>query len=390
MSAAQAPAPLATIALHGERCTIAGNERFALLQGAEGVLLLDLAAAEPVPLPAPGPWQAGAFDASGQQLWLVDAEGTARGFALQAAAATRWADLDGVHEVAIGIPKLVGDDGRPPRFHDLLLAADGAHLAWSLAAGGDRFAGVHAVASGAEVAHFELVDTAAMSDGDQPWIAFVGPGAHVVVQVRANAGGLQVLGHDEPGLMVWDLAARRPITRFAPYVADGTPGYALLRDGLAVGTRNGTRTWPIVQWRLGESAPTVLVPDARGGHFTDLYPDPAGAVLCEWDFEDDDGILVLDLRGKRAPITVAAGHALVGFATAAPGGVLARRADGVLRRFACDTGAATGELDVGAGFTVTAARWCAGVPRILAIGSVDRGNRREWQARLWPVPAAAR
>lgn len=391
---AQEPTPLATFPLHGERLQVSRDERFALLEGLTGVLLLDLHAAAVLPLPDGGPWQAGAFDATGQQVWLVDAGGTARGFALQRGPASPLAELEGANAVAIGVPKVVDAAGRAPRFHDLAIATDGAHVAWSIEAGDERIAGVHAVATGTEVARFRGVDTAAMSDGAQPWIAFLGQGAHVVVQVRARRGEREVSSSDGPGLMVWELAAHRPVARFEPYAAANTPGYALLPDGLVVGIRRGLRDWPIVRWRIGDVATNVQMSDARGGHFTDLHAEPGGHIVCEWDFEDE-AVHVLDPVGRRSPKRIAVGHAFVGFASPATatgdaaGAVLARGADGVLRRFAWDTGEPQGELAVEPGFRIAAARWNAGTRRVLGIGRLERaGNRPEWQARLWSTPAA--
>jgi hypothetical protein len=367
---AERPAtPIATFALASDRHEISPDERFALLRAADGLLLLALPIGAATPLPEGGPWQAGAFDAA----------------------------------------------GRPPRFHDLVVAADGAHVAWSMTAGGERIAGVNAVASGEEVARFHDVDTAAMSDLDLPWIAFVGDGKHVVVQARpvragdavdggpsggARRGGLEVLGHDGPVLTVWELATGRAVASFSPYVSSGTPGYALLPDGLAVGTRADTHRWPVLRWRLGEAGPTVLLPDARGGHFTDLHVEPRGRVLCEWDREDGDGIVVLDLEDARPPRTIAPGHAFVGFASAPirdeipasggslAGGVLGCAADGTLRLFCWATGEPQREFALDPAFHVSAARWSQRVQRVLAIGwrAPDREPRDcWWEAQLIPL-----
>lgn len=388
---AQAPTPLATFAVHGVRHWISSEERFVLLEGAEGVQLLDVTAAALVPLPSPGRWQAGAFDAVGRRLWLVEETGTARAFGLPTAPAGQWTALDRENVVDIGVPKL-DDDGRAPRFHDLVLAADGAHLAWSLAAGGERIAGVHAIATGAEVVRFENVDSAAMSADDQPWIAFVGAGAHVVVQHRQERGEV---GHGGSRLVVHELGTGRQVARFSPCAAARTAGRALLPDGLVVGTRSGTRDWPVVRWRIGAAVPVATAWNARGGHFTDLYGEPGGRVVCEWDFEDRDGILVHDVVAQRPPIRIAPGDAFVGFASPAQGrdvgGVLARGADGVLRRYAWDTGELQGEFAMGAACQVGAAHWSGITQRILTIGRVDPSGRGPpWEARVWTAPADLR
>ncbi len=406
---------LATYALAEDRVAFSFDERFALLRGADGGLwLIELQAATAIPLPEGGPWHAGSFAPVSDQLWLVSAGGTACGFALPPAVGlATWSlgPLGGADRVEIGIPKVVDEAGRPPQFHDLVVAADGAHVAWSMTAGGERLAGVNAVAGGDEIVRFRDVDTAAMVDHGQPWIAFVGDGAHVAVQVRprrdgasGGAGGdLEVPGHDGPGLLVWSLAEKRAVAKLAPYVARNTPGYALLPDGLALGTRSGTHRWPLLRWRLGATQPTVLLPEARGGHFTDLHVEPRGRVLCEWDFEDDDGIVVIDIEGSRPPRTIAAGHAFVGFARAPTrdeipasggsiaGGVLGRAADGTLRRFSWLTGELQMELPLDPRFKVTTARWSQRRHRVLALGHrVIDGKPRETrhEAELWSLHLA--
>lgn len=380
--------PALALAIQSPRFQLSIDERFALLDGAEGVVLIDLTAAATVPLPAGGPWHAGSFGGNGDRLWLVDDMGTARGFALDGGTAPPVA-LANVSPIEIGVPKVDDVAGPPPRFHDLALAGDGAHLAWSMTAGGERRAGVHAVATGAEVVRFADVDPATTADDEQPWIGFLGTGTHVVVHERARRRDAAVAG---PGLLVWELATRRAVARFAPYAALRTPGHAALADGLVFGIRNDTRRWSLVRWRPTEPEPREILHDARGGHFLDLHPEPGGRVLCEWDFEHDDGIVVVDPDHDRPPRTVAPGHAFVGFATGPVEAlsVLARSPEGTLRRFSWRDGTRQGEIALDPTFEVTAARWSLRQGRLLAIGTAKTAGGGSLQAHVVVAPSIGR
>ncbi|MBL8843120.1 MAG: hypothetical protein JNL90_16490 [Planctomycetes bacterium] len=382
--------PLLRLAVE-ERHSIAADERHALfLDAKQRVVVVDLHAARVVALPSArggGPWRAGCFTADGGALWLLEEAGTAQRFELRQPPQPQQS-APFLPSATVALPAGGG-------WHDLVAAPDGRSLAWSATRAGQRCAGVVAVTDGRELARFDAVGAAARSHDVLPWIAFVGEGAHVVVCIEPKGDGLRVLGHGDGSLQLWNLAEQRAAAHLHPYVAHRSPGYALLPDGVAFATRS-ERDFPVLCQRLGEPRPIVLLPDARGGHFTDLFVEPNGEWLCEQDFEDDDGITVIDVVGTRPPRTVAPGRRFVGFGSAprqeeipaagvalAPGVVACGR-DGTLERFALLDGSLQQRFTPEAGFTTTAARWCCRVPRLLLVGyhlAAD-GKSGDFEAQL--------
>ncbi|MBL8857804.1 MAG: hypothetical protein JNL28_04770 [Planctomycetes bacterium] len=300
---------LVEVASRGLRCSVSRDERWFLVH--DGLAAEDASTAdrigEPalyeceqgarIALPAGGPWIAAAFAPKGEALWLAQASGAVREFVLPQFEPRRTLEI-----------------GPHAQLHDLLLSDDGRGLAWSDRV--QRTAGVVEIESGRATANFTNVAHAHIGSHDVTRIAFADAGEHVLVYLEParEAGELSVIGHSEPGLVLWSIAAQRSTAVLAAYVVDQTPGYALARGGIVYATRLGASVW---EWRVYDTArgtERTLPLKPRGGHFIDLFASPSGRFVAEWDFEErSEGVLCVDLDTPDAAHTLHANRSFLGF-----------------------------------------------------------------------------
>ncbi|GEM_PF-3334924 len=123
---------------------------------------------------------------------------------------------------------------------------------------------------------------------------------------------------DDGTVEIYDPAAGETVRSFNPlYGGDRSSIWAASQSWFAIAyipQRRGV----ISRLDYDSRETTVLDPDPRGGHYTDLYASPSGRWLIEWDFEhstfDDSGeasILRFDMSGDRPPRKF--GHSFLGF-----------------------------------------------------------------------------
>lgn len=374
------------------RFTLSPDERFVLLARAPiEPVLLDLVRGAAVDLPADGRWRAGSFASDSSSLWCIENGGSVRMFALPSAAvlaAPEWR-LDAEASAAIAP---VASDG----WHDLIVAPDLRHLAWSRTLGGQRCAGVVELPGGRVVARFDSIGCAAVSPETLDWIAFSGDGAELLLIESPHAEALRVLGHEAASVVAFDLASAAITARAEPFVSLRTPGFAALERGFAVATRPATGRFTVARFAGPDSRGVPLIEQARGGHFIDLFVAPGGHQLCEWDFEERrEGIVVVDLTAAAPPRTIAPGELFLGFASApeaaatlegrsACDGAIVLRGDGSLMIRSLADGGPTMAFELERGFVPSAARWCTAVQRLVVAGERSLpGGGRSREVQVW-------